>query len=502
MRKVINEEELKLKMHEAINLLCTPVKKTLGPKGSNIIIDHSTLSPFITNDGVTIASNIESDDPIINTILELAKEASIKTNETVGDGTTTTLVLLESLYNAGEKLIKEGVNPLILKKELNNCLEIIIPKIIASSDKPRLSALKSIATIASNSKEIGTNLIKAYQKVGSSNIYLEESLNETTTITHTKGYVFDTLLASPYFLKSLESKLIKEPYVLITNEEINTTEEISSILEFIMENKENLIIIAKDYDSYFVNTILNLFLENKANIMLLKSPGYGLEELAILEDIATISKGKIMNTSYSPVNLGKIPQALITKNETNFNFIPSKEIMEYLKTIRDSTLSSKRTSMLKNGFITFSIGSPTLTEAKEKKMRYEDALWALKMAKDGVIPGSGLILAKISYELNNENYGATLLKKALQAPLTQILTNAALEPAPILEQLKNNGFTTIFNVKSNQFEALSTTSVIDPTIVVITALKNAVSIASMLLTTTSLIINEQPPNLSLDNFNI
>ena len=236
--------------------------------------------------------------------------------------------------------------------------------------------------------------------------------------------------------------------------------------------------------------------------MLLKSPGYGLEELAILEDIATISKGKIMNTSYSPVNLGKIPQALITKNETNFNFIPSKEIMEYLKTIRDSTLSSKRTSMLKNGFITFSIGSPTLTEAKEKKMRYEDALWALKMAKDGVIPGSGLILAKISYELNNENYGATLLKKALQAPLTQILTNAALEPAPILEQLKNNGFTTIFNVKSNQFEALSTTSVIDPTIVVITALKNAVSIASMLLTTTSLIINEQPPNLSLDNFNI
>ena len=482
LKKVVSNEELSLKMTEAINLLCNTVKATLGPKGCNVIIDHSLFSPFITNDGVTIASNIVSDDPIINTILELAKEASIKTNDVVGDGTTTTLVLLQSIFNNASKL---NNNPIILKDELKEAVSNIIEKIKEN-------------TIASNDPEIGQILSAASSKVGIDNIYLEETNQEQTTINHTTGYQIETILGSSYFLKSSLELVFPSPYILLTNETIMSEEQISSILNFIIENHHSLIIIAKDYDEYFLNSILNIYLENTANIILLKSPGYGLEELTFLEDLALISEGKIMSNNFMPANLGQVKQVVINKDVTTFSFTPSKKISNNLK---EKAITNKRKGMLTKGLITINIGAPTTTEAREKKMRYEDALWAIKTAREGVLPGSGLILGKISHELKPQNPGEEILKKALLSPLTQILTNAGL-PNTILNQIKDSNFTTIYNVKTNEFEDIANTSVVDPTQVVINSLNNATSIASMLLTTTSLVINEQVKPLAKEDIEL
>lgn len=498
VKKVISDEDLKLKINEAIKLICNPTKRTLGPKGCNSIVDPLDLAPFITNDGVTIASNIASDDVAVNTILEIIKEASIKTNELVGDGTTTTLVLLESIYNAITKLILQGKNPIILKEELETATKEVVNLLNNKSKKPSLKNLQSIASIAAKNKEIGKNIADAYKKVGPG-IYLEESLDEKTSIVFNKGYQFETLLASPYFLKSQDEIIYSNPYILVTNEEINSA-NISAILKFIFDTKSSLIIIAKDYDDYFLNNILNDYLENTANIILLKSPGYGLEELNILEDIATISDGNLMSNNFCVSSLGKVPQIKINKEITTIEFNPSPKLNSYLKTLSKNT-SSVRKNMLTKGSVTIKIGSPTSTETKEKKMHYEDALWAINIAKDGVLPGSGITLYEISDNLPNKTNGYQILKEALKAPLNQILLNAGISPDTIISKIRTINFTKIYNVMTNTYEDIKTTEIIDPSLVIITALKNAVSIASILATTTSLIINEQAP-ISKEDFNL
>ena len=245
MKQIISGNKLKTYIEEAINLLCGTVKTTLGPKGTNIIIDHSDFSPFITNDGVTIASNIESDNRIINTILELAKEASIKTNETVGDGTTTTLVLLESIYQKGAQIIEEGYNPIILKQELENTTNNILNIIKNKSKKPTLKSLKRVTSIAANNEEIGNILIKAYQKVGVNNIFIKESASEKTISSYLEGYIFETILASPYFLKE-DIIEFSNTSILITPNTINYLEEISNLINEVYEQEKPLIIIAKN----------------------------------------------------------------------------------------------------------------------------------------------------------------------------------------------------------------------------------------------------------------
>ena len=222
MKKVISNDELYIKMKEAINLLCNTVKITLGPKGNNVIIDHSSFSPFITNDGVTIAENIESDDEVINTILSLAKEASIKTNENVGDGTTTTLVLLQGIFNEGLNLIKNGKNPIILKKELYESLNKIIDKLNNISKKPKNRDLLNIAITSSNDIEIGTNIYKAYIKTKNINaIKIKESNNTKTNIEFLKGYSFETILASNYFLNENNEINYYSSYLLIIHNILN-----------------------------------------------------------------------------------------------------------------------------------------------------------------------------------------------------------------------------------------------------------------------------------------
>lgn len=511
MKKVITGKELYDFEEKAIALLCGTVKKTLGPRGSNAIIDHSLMNPFITNDGVTIARNIESEDERINTILTLAKEASIKTDETVGDGTTTTLVLLESLFKSGLAKIKDGLNPHLLKNELDEALENIIEEIKKESKIPTEENYYNIASIAASNKNIGKLITRMYLKVGSA-IKIEESKTSETYTKIINGYSFEPLLASPYFFNNTNEIIYKNSLILIMLKEVNEIGEISEIINYTIEKRIPLVILATDYTEEVINEVLSLNLSKITNVTLLKLPEYGLHQMEVLKDLEIISNAKIAKSSdeLSLNNLGKCEEIKITKElATINNNLQSKVIKRHINNLKEkiSTIDddfelefqSNRLSKLTNGIGIIYVGATTTTEAREKKMRFDDAFCALNCAANGIIPGSGLILLKIKENLEAKNNGSIILKEALDKPFMQILENVGINPSNIYNKIKASDFNIIYNVFENKFETISKTKVIDPTTVVITSLKNAVSIAGMLLTTTSLIINEQQESI---NYNL
>lgn len=507
LKKVVNGIELKEKMSTAINLLCDTVKSTLGPKGNNIIIDHSAFSPFITNDGVTIAENIESADPVINTILELAKEASIKTNTTVGDGTTTTLVLLQSIFNEGLKEINQGLNPIILKKRLEEDLKIIKQKILSLSKNPTLRDLEKIATTSSNSKEIGKIISKAYSKVQKKNaIRIKEGEDAKTEVVYHRGYIFDTLLASPYFLDDKSIIEIEQPYLLIVNNYLQDVEEIAIYLNEALETNKTLVIIAEDYSDNITNDILAINQEKSTKIYLLKTPEFGKNKQDLLKDLELISQGRIIeninNSNLS--NLGLLDSLKITLAETIVYFEQTDRIKKKIAELQnllsnskpvDADFLAKRIAMYENGIIDIFVGAITKTERRELKMRYDDALCAIDSAKTGILPGSGLALYKVSAELNSKELSENILKKALKEPFNQIMTNSGLPATEIISKINTSKCQKVYNILTEKYESLEDTTVLDATSVIINALENATSIASMLLTTSSLVINEYQNNL-------
>ena len=502
MKKVVAGKELNDKMDQAIELLCNTVKTTLGPKGSNIIIDHSAFNPFITNDGVTIAENIESDDAIINTILQLAKEASINTNSTVGDGTTTTLVLLQSIYNLGKKMINDGMNPILLKKELARSTKEIIKLITQYSHIPSEEESLNIIVTSANSKEIGKDIYQAYTlTTDSRTIYLKESNNEKTEIIYKKGYVIDTLIASTFFFKDEKEINITYPYILILNNTVDNMEDIARVINEVISTNRSLIIMAEDYSDFFVKQVINLFLENNLLIYLLKVPEYGSRKLDIFNDLALISNAKIvddvLNINFN--SLGQVESVKINSEETTFSFVTTEKIKSKIKRLEDLINESnegekefllRRITMFKKGVVDICIGAPTKTERRERKMRYDDALCSLRSASKGVLPGGGVILYKLGFNIKETTRGESILKEALKTPLKQILINSGLDYEKIINELKKDDFNKIFNVKTNNYESMDKSEILDSTSVLCNSISNAVSISSMLLTTTSLIINE------------
>lgn len=502
MKKVVSGLILREKMNEAINLLCGTVKTTLGPKGSNVIIDHSSFSPFITNDGVTIAENIESDDVVVNTILTLAKEASIKTNEVVGDGTTTTLVLLEAIYNYGIKLIDEGVSPLIIKKELDNSLLNVLDLIDKYSKSASKEDLLLVATNSANNEEVGKNISDAFSKVKNKNgILIKEGNLDKTVINYIKGYTFDTVLASPYFLHANEIEF-NNPYLLIHNGIIEDIEYIAENLNYIISNNESLIIIAKDYSNEVIEQVLSLYLDENINIILLKNPEYGIKEYYFENDIKAILDNQ--TNGFKTVKSIKITKdkstIVFNKNSSLDTYIESLKTLKFDNEIDNNYINEKK-SMFENGIAEIIVGANTVTERRELKMRYDDALCAVSSCKDGIVPGSGIVYTLISEQLNSNTVGDKILKKALNEPLKQIIINSALNES-ILDEIKKSNYQKIYNVKSDKFENINTTIILDPCLVIKSALKNACSIAGMLLTTNSLVINEYKNELKkVNDFN-
>lgn len=504
LKKVINGNELKEKMIEAIDMLCDNVKMTLGPKGNNVIIDHSTLSPYITNDGVTIASNIESEDLIINTILEIAKESSIKTNEKVGDGTTTTLVLLQSIFKNGIKALNE-TNSIILKKEIDNATENVIKKIKTISQKPSKKQLTNIACISANDKEIGNNIAKCFFKTKNKNaISIKEGDSTKTTINLLKGYSITTNIASPYFFKEEKNIKIINPYILLLDDTLYDLTPLTNIINYFTSCNESLIIIAKDYNEELVNEITSLYLDGIANIILLKNPEYGLKEQILIDDLSLISNFNNQLDSIKLNNLGQVKEIHINKDTTNFIFESNDNIKEKIKKIKKSLINNQldydfnlqRIAMFKNGLIEISVGAPTKTERREKKMRYDDALWAIDSAAKGIVPGGGITLFKISNEINDKTLGDQIIKSTLQIPFEQIINNAGLNLDEIKNEIIKNNFELLYNINTNEYEKIQNTEVLDSTLVLINAITSASSIATMLLTTNCLVINEYQNNLN------
>ncbi len=498
MKKIVTGKELQEKMEEAVNLLCDTVKTTLGPKGSNIIIDHSNFSPFITNDGVTIAENIESDDEVLNTILGLAKEASIKTNTNVGDGTTTTLVLLQKIYNLGLELIRKGENPIVLKRELDQELAKIIPLIKKESHIPNEKDLKNIAIISSNDEEIGTMITDAYLKVGDIEaINIQEGEKEATEERYIKGYSLETNLASDYFLSTSQEIKYLNPLFLLANTSVDDLEDLALILNNVLKEQKSLVIMATGYSEEFIQNILTMNSDYQTNIMLLKTPYYGLNSLETLEDIAALSGSRIIDDvkNIKISDLGQSESITINRETTIINYAFSPRLTKYLeKLAKEDKDNKKRIVMLEKGSVEIMVGAPTTTERREKKMRFDDALYALNSATSGVLLGSGVVLSKISETLDNKKASESIFKESLLEPLKQILVNSGNDYHLIYEELKKANFKNIYNVKTGKMESEEETVVLDSLEVILNSLKNATSIAGMLLTTTSLIINEYPNN--------
>ena len=508
MKKVVSGEELKNKIKSSINLLCDTVKITLGPKGRNVIIDNECLCPFITNDGVTIAENVESTDEVESAILKIAKETAIKTNEVVGDGTTTSLVLLQKIYNEG---ISSSENPIMLKKDMDESLLKIISKIDEYSYKASDRDLISIATISSADNQIGNIVGSAYNEVGKDGIInIEESLVPGLKLDLINGMKITKGVVAKYMLKNKEDELIN-PYILITNNKIIDMEEINNIINEIIETKRSLLIIAESYSEDVVSSLVLIKEQGLINVIAIEADEYVEKQLEILNDICAFTGGNLINKYRGDLvnnalisDLGQAKKIIVSEentiiidgksNKDELNERKEKLVNE-LKEIEssyDKEYLTKRLSNLNSKSATITVGASTKTEMIEKKMRIEDAICSCKVAvSSGILPGGGLTLLKVSSNLENENntIGMNILLKSLKSPFFQIIENVGLNGEEIYEELNKDNFNMGVDAKTLKYVDMIKSGIIDSKEVVINSLINAVSIATMLLTTDRLIIN-------------
>lgn len=501
MKKVITGEELILKMTEAVNLLCGSVKVTLGPTGNNALIDNA-ISTFITNDGVTIAEAIESEDKRVNAILSVAKESAIKTNELVGDGTTTTLVLLESIFNKGIKEIRKGKNAIVLKNELNEACEEVIKLLKTLNRKPKDKDYYFVSSVSSNSKEIGKIVSDVFLNLGGfSGIKVSESKSEKTYSEIISGYSFNNTNIFDLFFKDKNEIVLKDPFILLIDNKLSTLEEISEIINNIILEKREILIIANEFSEIFVNDFFHLNLTNTLKGMILEVPGYGSNKYEVLKDISVFTNSKIICDVGKIKKIPRINEVRIDKektiliNDNKDNNLINNRIKELEKEVENSeeylvSDIKERISKLKNGIGIIYVGAQTKLEKREKKMRIEDSVNSVIMAKDGVIVGEGLSFLSIKDKLDEKNTGFKILKESLEVPFLQIMDNAGVNGNEILSNIKKNNYKSIYNIREEKYENIEDSSIIDPTLVVITSFKNAVSIASMLLTTKCVVIND------------
>ncbi len=496
MQKVIKGKELDNYILNAITLLSDAVKTTLGPNGNNCIINESNFSPYITNDGATIANAITDENEITNTILTLIKEAALKTDSDVGDGTTTTICLLESIYKNSIHYITSKNDTLKLKEELENSSQKIIAMLNNKSKIPNNKDLEKIASISANDEKIGKLITKFYLELNkSNNIKLMENTTSNKDFTiNIPGFFIENTIASTYFIKEKELT-IKKPITVLYNKDITDTCELEQIIYDANIKNKDLIIMANSYTDNVINDILAINYEQVNKIILLNNPEYGTKRITIIEDLNIITNAKKIDNYY----IGSIKEFKYTSENITFIYDFNNQLNEYIKKIKIELANEKdefeqefiktRLSKLTNTYGIIYIGGITKLERREKKMRFTDALSAINAAAKGILPGSSLPFYQISEELIIENTADKILKEALKAPLIQILNNSNTDYQNILKKIKDNNYQILYNAKNKTFESIADTNVLDSILVLNSALKNAISIASLLLTTSHLIIN-------------
>ncbi|PNH18606.1 chaperonin GroL [Lachnospiraceae bacterium] len=510
---------------EGVNELANAVRVTLGPKGRNVVLDKSYGSPLITNDGVTIAKEIELEDGFANMGAQLVKEVATKTNDVAGDGTTTATVLAQAMINEGIKNIAAGSNPIVLRKGMKKACDLAVDSIRKMSQP--ISGKKQIAKVAAisaSSDEVGTMVADAMEKVTSNGVItIEESKTMKTELDLVEGMQFDRGYISAYMAtdsEKMEARL-DDPYILITDKKISNIQEVLPLLEEVVKSGAKLLIIAEDVEGEALTTLIVNKLRGTFNVVAVKAPGYGDRRKEMLQDIAILTGGTVISEQLglelkdaTMAQLGRAKSVKVTKENTVIvdGLGEKKEIDARTAQIKaqlaettsefDKEKLQERLAKLSGGVAVIRVGAATETEMKEAKLRMEDALNATRAAvEEGIVAGGGTAYINAAKELEglvsslegDEKTGATIVMKSLEAPLYYIAANAGLEGAVIVNKVKESGKGIGFDAYNENYVDMVKEGILDPAKVTRTALENATSIASTLLTTESAVATIKEP---------
>ena len=514
-------EEARRALEIGVNKLADTLKVTIGPKGRNVILEKKFGSPLITNDGVTIAKEIELEDPYENMGAQLVKEVATKTNDVAGDGTTTATLLAQAIIREGLKNVAAGSNPILLRKGIQMAVNTAVEALKANS-RPieNKESIAQVAAISAGDEEIGRLIAEAMEKVGNDGVItVEESKSMGTTLEVVEGMQFDRGYVSAYMVSDVEKMEanLNDPYILITDKKINNIQEILPILEQIVQQGKRLLIIAEDIEGEALSTLVVNKLRGTFEVVAVKAPGFGDRRKAMLEDIAVLTGGTVISEEVgldlkeaTLEMLGKASTVKISKENTTIVNGAGEEqaikdrISQIKRQIEETTSEfdkeklQERLAKLSGGVAVIEVGAATETELKERKLRMEDALNATRAAvEEGIVPGGGAALVAVMDQvealLKEDNTpetktGIQIVLKALQEPLKQIAINAGLEGAVIVEKVRNSGKDEGFDALNEVYVNMIEAGIIDPTKVTRTALQNAASVAATFLTTEAAVV--------------
>jgi chaperonin GroEL len=519
-KQILFDEDARRALGRGVDALANAVKVTLGPKGRNVVLEKKFGAPTITNDGVTIARDIELEDPFENMGAQLVKEVATKTNDIAGDGTTTATLLAQAMIQEGMRNVVAGANPMIIKKGIDTAVKALVEEIKTKAKKVDGKAdIAQVASISSANEETGELIAEAMEKVGKDGVItVEESKSMTTNLSVVEGMQFDRGYISPYLVTDTDKMeaVLEDPYILITDRKISAIADILPILEQVVKQGKQLAIIAEDVDGEALTTIVVNKLRGTFKALAVKAPGFGDRRKAMLEDIAILTGGNVISEelgrkldSVTLEDLGRARQIRSTKEETTIvDGVGDKDaiaarVAQIKKQIAETTSDfdkeklQERLAKLAGGVAVIEIGAATEVEMKDQKYRIEDALNATRAAvEEGIVAGGGTTFIDILPALDkiqaegDEKVGVNIVRRAIEEPVRQIANNAGLEGSVVVENVKKAGDGIGFNALKNEYVDMIKAGIVDPAKVTRSALQNAASIASMVLTTETLVADK------------
>lgn len=522
MGKIIKfNEDARKALEVGVDTLADAVKITLGPKGRNVVLDRGFGAPMITNDGVTIAKEIELKDPIENLGAQIVKEVATKSNDVAGDGTTTATVLAQALIKEGLKMVASGANPVFIRRGMELASKKVIEELTKRAKKVESNdEIAQVGAISAGDTEIGQLIAQGMEKVGESGVItVEEARSLDTTLDVVEGMQFDNGYLSPYMVSDSERMVVEmdNPFILITDKKISNMKELLPVLEKTVETGRPMLIIAEDVEGEALATLVVNKLRGTLNVAAVKAPAFGDRRKAMLQDIAILTGGEVISEEKgiklenADISLlGQAKKVRITKDNTVIvdGLGEKDEIQARIGQIKNAIAETtsdydkeklqERLAKLSGGVAVIKVGAATETEMKERKLRIEDALNATKAAvEEGIVPGGGTILIQIAKAIEDfklegeEGLGVEIVKRALSAPLRQIVINAGIDAGVVIEKVKDSENGIGFDAAKEEYVDMVKAGIIDPAKVTRSAIQNAVSVSSVLLTTEVAVGNEK-----------
>ena len=522
-------EEARRAMLRGVDKLADAVKVTLGPKGRNVVLEKKFGSPLITNDGVTIAKEIELEDPFENMGAKLVAEVASKTNDIAGDGTTTATVLAQAMIREGLKNVAAGANPMGIRRGIEKAVAVAVEELKAISKPIKgKESIAQVAAISAADEEVGQLIAEAMERVGNDGVItLEESKGFTTELDVVEGMQFDRGYVSPYMITDTEKMeaVLENPYILITDKKVSSIQELLPVLEQVVQQGRPFLIIAEDVEGEALATLVVNKLRGTFNAVAVKAPGFGDRRKAMLEDIAILTGGEVISEelgrelkSTTIASLGRASKVVVTKETTTIveGAGDSERIKARINQIRaqleettsefDREKLQERLAKLAGGVAVIKVGAATETELKERKLRIEDALNSTRAAvEEGIVAGGGTALMNVYSKVaaieaeGDEATGVKIVLRAIEEPVRQIAQNAGLEGSIIVERLKNEKPGIGFNAATGEWVDMIEAGIVDPTKVTRSALQNAASVAAMVLTTEAVVADKPEENKGGNN---